>query len=142
MPAFNENALVIIGPDGESCSGQEVRVSIEVEESRVIFFNWEFVNFDSPGWDFFIVRQSSNGDVNILTQVTETGTGTFYGYFNAGDILSLVVYSVDCIFGDGVVAITNFDPYTDFAIPLSNWALYLGILLMITFVAIRFRRLI
>jgi hypothetical protein len=143
VPAFDANTLVIIGPDGQSCSGEEVRVFIEVEESGGIFFNWEFVNFDSPGWDFFIVRQALNGDVNVLTQVTQPGSGSFVGFFNAGDVLHFVVYSEDCVFGEGVVTITNFDPYSEYtAIPLSSWALYLGILLMISFVVIRFRRLI
>jgi len=86
--------------------------------------------------------QSYNGNDDVLVQVTNTSNGSFSETLNAGDKLSLIVYSVDCLLGEGIATITNFSaPDAPPAVPISNWALYLGILLMLTFVVIRFKRM-
>ena len=141
---FDSNVLTITGPNGDWCvGGAEVIASVTIPEDGQVSFNWSFVNFDDPGYDFFIVLQKINGIGDKLLEVTYTSSGSFSQYFEKGDILSLVVQSDDCVFGEGIATITNFSaPCSTPPIPLSNWALYLGILLMVTFVVIRFKRLI
>lgn len=94
--------------------------------------NPAFYRNNSPG--SFNIEADGMTTVLTATAVVNPGvTNTIkIGVADAGD------YSVDSWVFLKTESFSTVDP----EIPISNWALYLGILLMITFVVIRFRRMI
>ncbi len=106
---FDANTLVINGPEGDDCNNEEVSVSIIIPVPGTVSFDWSFINIDvQPEYDFFIKRTCTQGNESELFSTTNTGSGTFSEHFNAGERLSLVVLSIDCILGPGIATITNF----------------------------------
>ena len=92
-----------------------------------------------PGTD--IITTTTSGQPTTIQYSWGNGTVTAttctyeFGYDNGHQTGTMLVNNMD-------YSCSGFVAPTTWQVPVSNWALYLGILLMITFVVIRMRRMI
>jgi Leucine-rich repeat (LRR) protein len=86
----------------------------------------------AEGDEFVIIKNESG---SAVTNEFDQGTAEFSIEYNGSTVFFALTYNVGTD-DDVVLTVTNVETP---AIPLANWALYLGFILMALFVAIRFR---
>ena len=114
---FDPNIWVIVGPDNESCDPGWSYIKHQFSTSGTLTLNYDWFNndVDEPccDWAFYYVSPNEpigNGNIifngsSIFAQPDDSGTLTIN--YNAGDWVSIGVYSTDCVAGPGVLLLQN-----------------------------------
>lgn len=127
--SISSTTMSITGSNAGCCFGpSQTGFQTTAAYAATISFNWAFTTYDTwgTGWDFpFYV--TVNGTTYWAQSGPNSQSGTISFSVNAGDTFSFGVYSVDQIYGPGVLDITNFKSTSQVPEPASLFLLGTGL---------------
>ena len=109
LQQHDADTLILVGSDtddGTETPGY-IEISITVAQTGFISFDWSYISFDEPGFDF--ARYFSTGSGTVFLSTTDGESGSVLNVpVAAGDSFGFIVDTFDNFNGQGVLTVTNF----------------------------------